>query len=174
MRPLLLYALCLFPALLLLCSENAAAQERGAPRDSVAVRPVCIQDEESNTRIRSDTVLYRLAQDSVVLRGGQRLVLSEVRPRVVGFAAAVGGFVADSTCSSPAMWPHFVRVFGGCYTMFGPPRRVPTSALTEIGLLDGITVFFARGTELRDLGSVVFYVLRDEDCLFQPYSIPVI
>jgi hypothetical protein len=58
--------------------------------------------------------------------------------------------------------------------MFGPPRIVPPSALTEIGLLDGITVFFARGTVLRDLGAVVFYVLRDEDCLYQPYSIPVI
>jgi hypothetical protein len=108
-----------------------------------------------------------------VLRGGQRLLLSEVRPRVVGFAAPVGGFAADPTCLSPAKWPHYVRVFGGCYTMFGPPRLIPASALTEVGVLDGITVFFARGTELRDLGPVVFYVLREEDCRFQPYSIPV-
>lgn len=163
MGPLLVQTLCLASALLFLCSETAAAQQRGAPSDSATARLACIQDEESIILVRSDTVLYRLARDSVVLRGGQRLLLSEVRPRVVGFAAPVGGFAADSTCLSPALQPHYVRVFGGCYTMFGPPRRIPTSALTEVGLLDGITVFFARGTELRDLGSVVFYVLRDED-----------
>ncbi len=166
---MLLRSLCLVA--LFLHSGSAVAQRHAVAGDSALARPACIQASESDSLIRTDTVLSRLPRDSVVLRGGERVRLSDVRPPIIGFTAPPGGFAADSTCR--ALHPKYIRLFGECYTMFGPPRSIPHKFLTEVGVLHGVTLFFAPGTELHDPRKFVFYVLREEDCRFQPYSVPI-
>ena len=160
-------------ALLLLSSSATVAQQSTVASDSVMARPVCVQDTASGVLIRSDTVLRRLPMDSVLLRSGERVLLTEVKPMIVGFTAPAGGFDADSTCVRVHLQPKYVRVFGQCYTRFGRPRTIDPALLTPVGLLHGTTVFFERGANLSGPYSPIFYVLREEDCQFQPYSVPI-
>lgn len=150
-----------------------AAQQRIITPDSVRAGPVCVQDSASGELVRSDTVLYRLTRDSVVLRGGERLRLVDIHPPVLGFAAPGGDFAGDTTCLPAHLHPKYIRIFGQCYTMFGHPRIIDPSLLSPAGIYQGVSVFFARGTDLGGRYAPVFYVLREEGCRFQPYSVPI-
>ena len=170
LRSAVLYLACAGVAAL---APRVSAQQNPVAGDSVAARPVCVEDAGTGQLSRSDMVRFRLPGDSVVLHDGQRLALSEVQPRVVGFTAPIGGFDADSTCLPLHLQPKYVRVFGRCYTTFASPRTVPLSLLAQAGVLHGATVFLERNLDFSRRYDPILYVLREEDCRFQPYSVPI-
>ena len=125
----------------------------------------------------SDTVVSRLGQDTVLLRGGQRALLAQVHPPLFGFVAPLGGLTPDTTCRPITIPPTPMTRFGNtCYRRYQEPRRIDPPLLAPAGTLQDATVFFERDrTQWRGPNSPdVFYVLTAPDCLFQPYAVLVI
>lgn len=142
-----------------------------APRSAPPVRPVCVEDPAAPHGMRlSDAVVERLPGDSALGRGGERRLLSEFRPRIVGYAAGPQGVEPSGVNVLIPESLMQAQLFGTTYVPFGLPRPVPPRALIRIGEVLGASVFIVPGSDL--LEQPVLYVLLP-DCTFQPYHQPV-
>jgi len=148
-------------------AEAASARLRARP----PTRKVCVEDPAAPHGLRlSDVIVERLPGDSALGRSGERRLLSEFRPRIVGYAAGSQGLEPAGTnvmAQEPWVW---VQLFGTRYVPFGLPRTLPPQALVRIGEAMGASVFVAPGTDLFEIAQL--FILRP-DCTFQPYQQPM-